>query len=242
MRLHRIYYPFIQELGENLLIENDKAHYMRNVLRLKPGRQLRIFNHLQQEFLAIITEVNKKSIQLNLAEKITTITPSKLSITLVQGLSKGERMDYTIQKATELGINTIIPITSEYCEVKLKGERLEKKLNHWKNISISACEQSYRTDIPQILSPNTIQEYCKTQHKGILLEPEETQTIGQISELEWQNFDIVIGPEGGWSQNDLALLKSTGLSGIQFGQRILRTETMAPAVLAAIHSLWGDFV
>ncbi|MCF6318476.1 MAG: 16S rRNA (uracil(1498)-N(3))-methyltransferase [Proteobacteria bacterium] len=242
MRLHRIYYPFIAEVEQNVLIENQRAHYLRNVLRLKIGNNLKIFNHQGQEFLAEIVALNKKTAEVHLIKPIQTIPPSKLNITLIQSLSKGERMDYTVQKATELGIATIQPITSEYCEVKLKGARLEKKLEHWKNIIISACEQSFRTDIPAILAPLSIQEYCQTKHQGILLEPEENKTTRQVAKYHWQQFDIVIGPEGGWSPQDLSQLKSTELTGIQFGQRILRTETMAPAILAAIHSLWGDFV
>ena len=120
--------------------------------------------------------------------------------------------------------------------------RLEKKLNHWQNIAISACEQSFRADVPEILTPITLVEYCQNQHQGILLEPEEQKTIASIAQAQWQTFDIVVGPEGGWSEADLKLLHLTGLTGIQFGPRILRTETMAPAILAAIHSLWGDFV
>lgn len=242
MRLHRIYYPFKAALGENFIIENDRAHYIRNVLRLKAARKLRIFNHLQNEFLAEIVEVNKKTVIIQLIEPIKSINPSKLSITLIQGLSKGERMDYTVQKATELGITQIIPITSEYCEVKLTGKRLEKKLKHWEQIAVSACEQSFRADIPTIQPPISLNEYCQSSHLGLLLEPEESMTIQQVAKQGWQQFEIVIGPEGGWSQKDLALLKSSGLTGIKFGQRILRTETMAPAILAAVHSLWGDFV
>jgi len=242
MRLHRIYYRFNAGLNESFLIENDKAHYIRNVLRLKIGMNLRVFNHLQQEFLVEIIAINKKNIELKTIQNIQPIAQSKLNITLIQGLSKGERMDYTVQKATELGINKIIPLTSEYCEVKLKHNRLEKKLNHWRNISISACEQSFRTDIPTISTPITVAEYCQTQHQGLLLEPEESTTIQTIAQYKWQKFDIVIGPEGGWSSHDLELLKSAGLTGIQFGPRILRTETVAPAILAAIHSLWGDFI
>lgn len=242
MRFHRIYYPFVAELGQSLIIENDKAHYLRNVLRLKVGNTIKIFNHLHQEFIAELIGVNKKTIEINLTKIIAPIAPSKLNITLVQSLSKGERMDYTVQKATELGITTIQPITSEYCEVKLKGRRLEKKLKHWENICVSACEQSFRADIPKILPPISIQDYCKTQHQGILLEPGKSKTIQQLAKESWQAFDVVIGPEGGWSASDLALFKNTGLTGIQFGQRILRTETMAPAILAAIHSLWGDFI
>ena len=127
MRLHRIYYPFTTNLNQDCLIENDKAHYLRNVLRLKVGQQLRIFNHQSEEFLATIKAISKKDLTVQFIEVIPTIPSSKLNITLVQSLSKGERMDYTVQKATELGITKIQPITSEYCEVKLKGPRLEKK-------------------------------------------------------------------------------------------------------------------
>ena len=242
MRLHRIYYPITANLGDKALIVDERAHYIKNVLRLKIGRCFRLFNHLQLEFLVKITSINKKQIEVRFLEKIDVIKPPKLNMTLVQGLSKGDRMDYTVQKATELGVTTIVPIISEYCEVRLNGDRLKKKLHHWKNIAISASEQSFRADIVNILPPVTLVEYIKEEHQGILLEPEESSTISDIAKLKWQAFDIVVGPEGGWSENDLKSLKATGLSSIKFGQRILRTETVAPAIMAAIHSLWGDFV
>ncbi|MCF6288299.1 MAG: 16S rRNA (uracil(1498)-N(3))-methyltransferase [Proteobacteria bacterium] len=242
MRLSRIYYQFLAKLDEQVTIKGDKAHYLRTVLRVKVGGNLKIFNHNCQEFMAKIISVNKKSIEIKLTKQITTITPSKLNITIVQSLSKGERMDYIVQKATELGVTTIQPITSEFCEVKLKNHRLEKKLKHWHNIAISACEQSFRADIPTILPPIAIYQYSQSQHQGIFLEPKETQTIQQIAKKNWHKLDIAIGPEGGWSDTDLTLLKSAGLTGINFGQRILRTETVTPAIMAAIHSLWGDFV
>jgi 16S rRNA (uracil1498-N3)-methyltransferase len=242
MRLHRIYYPFNASLGDTVFIENERAHYIRNVLRLKVCRKLRVFNHQQHEYLAEITAINKKNIELKLLESIQTIAPSKLDITLIQGLSKGERMDYTVQKATELGISKIVPIISEYCEVKLTDKRMQKKLNHWQNIALSACEQSFRADIPIITAPVNIDNYCQSPHCGILLEPNESRNIHDISKHKWGKFHIVVGPEGGWSAADLQKLKTTGLKGIHFGQRILRTETVAPTILAAIHSLWGDFI
>ena len=242
MRLHRIYYPFSAKLNEEMTIEGDRAHYIKNVLRLKLARKVRLFNGKGQEFFAEIIALGKKSLQLCLLEEIDSINPSKLNIRLVQSLSKGERMDYTVQKATELGIDTIQPITSEYCEVRLSGPRLEKKLKHWKNIAISACEQSFRADIPNILTPITLADYTANKHLGILLEPEENNSITDLAKMQWQEFDVVVGPEGGWSEKDLHQLKSTGLTGMKFGQRVLRTETVAPAILAAIHSLWGDFV
>ncbi len=242
MRLHRFYYPFSAGFDETIIISDDKAHYIRNVLRIKCGRYVRLFNHQKQEYKAQITAINKKSVEIHLQEIIKPISSSKLNITLVQSLSKGERMDYTVQKATELGINTIQPITSEYGEVKLKEKRLEKKLKHWQNIAISASEQSFRVDIPKILAPISIQEYAKSSRIGLFLEPNEKTTIQKIAQNQWQTFDIAIGPEGGWSKNDLKQLNTCGLHGIQFGPRILRTETMAPAILASIHSLWGDFV
>ena len=241
MRLTRIYFPFSVNSEHIITITDEKAHYLRSVLRFKSGQKLHIFNHLQQEFLAEILAINKKGIELKLINKVVLIEPSKLCITLVQSLSKGERMDYSIQKATELGINTIQPLFSEYSEVKLKGERLTKKIKHWQNIAISASEQSFRADIPTILSPIKLEDYTKIKQTGMFLQPNESQTINQCAKNNWVKFDVVVGPEGGWSHNDLDSLQKCGLQGIRFGQRILRTETMAPALLAAIHALWGDF-
>ena len=242
MRLIRIYYPETTEIGNQIFIEGDQAHYLRNVLRAKIGQRINFFNNVGKEYSIEIQEISKKGIQAKVINEVAPNPKSKLEITLVQSLSKGERMDYTVQKATELGIHKIIPIFSEFCEVKLPANRVEKKLKHWQSIAINASEQSYRPDIPEICNPISLAEYCNQQRKGILLEPEKSRTISELAKLQWQKFDIVVGPEGGWSPKDLQQLESTGLTPIQFGQRILRTETVAPAILAAIHSLWGDFV
>ena len=241
MRLRRIYYPFVVNNNKIIIISDEKAHYLRSVLRYQVGQKLHIFNQQQQEFFAEILVIKKKQIELKLLEEVKPIKPSCLDLCLVQSISKGERMDYSVQKATELGVNRIQPIFSEFGDVKLKGERLNKKVNHWQNIAISACEQSFRADIPQILTPISIAEYCSNQKCGIFLQPKQNKTIGTIAQKKWQKLDIAIGPEGGWSQNDLELLQKAKLQGIDFGQRILRTESMAPAILAAIHALWGDF-
>lgn len=242
MRLTRLYYPVQTSIDDTLIIEGDRAHYLKNVLRIKTGQEINIFNHLKKEYKVRVSDIDKKNIKVLILQEITGISSANLNITLIQSMSKGDRMDYTVQKATELGINRIQPITSEYCEIRLKGDRLQKKLNHWKNIAISACEQSFRPDVPEISEPVSLQEYCDQDRIGILLEPEKKLTITDIAKNKWQEFDIVVGPEGGWSPLDLQQLESTGLTGMQFGQRVLRTETVAPAILAAIHSLWGDFV
>ncbi|HFC29675.1 MAG TPA: 16S rRNA (uracil(1498)-N(3))-methyltransferase, partial [Oceanospirillales bacterium] len=153
MRLRRIYYPFVVNNNKIIIISDEKAHYLRSVLRYQVGQKLHIFNQQQQEFFAEILVIKKKQIELKLLEEVKPIKPSCLDLCLVQSISKGERMDYSVQKATELGVNRIQPIFSEFGDVKLKGERLNKKVNHWQNIAISACEQSFRADIPQILTP-----------------------------------------------------------------------------------------
>ncbi len=242
MRLTRIYYPFSAKKGEKIFISDEKAHYLRNVLRCKLKQQLRIFNPQQEEFLAQIVSINKKTVELMLLNNMPTIARSCLNITLAQAISKGERMDYSIQKATELGIATIQPLVSEFCEVKLKGVRLEKKIKHWQNIAISASEQCFRADVPHVLAPVSCQDYTKKSHTGMFLEPNETIKITQCAKQKWQKFVVAIGPEGGWSADEIHLLKNCGLQGVNMGQRILRTETMAPALLSAIHALWGDFV
>ena len=240
----RIYRLFVDEKFDNhqqYVLDRERSHYLKNVLRAKIGREIRLFNSSYQEVFAKIEKINRHEITLNIIKIEKTKPLSKLDITLVQAISKGERMDYTVQKATELGIQTIQPIFSEYCDVKLDSKRLANKLSHWRKIAMNASEQSFRTDVPNIISPISINQYTEDSTRGLFLEPNETNKLGPFAENRLLKFDVVVGPEGGWSNSDIELLKVCGLQGVNFGPRILRTETVAPAVLAAIHVSWGDF-
>jgi len=150
MRTSRLYLDTPLAEQQTLTIEGERLNYIANVLRLKAGTEISIFNGQGGEYKAIISSINKRSASIDLKEFYNNNIESPISITLAQGISRGERMDFTLQKATELGVNNIIPIFSQRCTVNLKGERLEKRLQHWQGVIRSACEQSGRNELPQI--------------------------------------------------------------------------------------------
>lgn len=241
MRTFRIYLE--KQFNNNtIVLDKEQSHYLKNVLRVKTGWQVRVFNSNHQEVLTQVTRVDRHEVELEIIEQLEPYNSSKLCITVVQAISKGERMDYTVQKATELGVHAIQPVFSEFCDVKLDEKRMAKKLKHWRNIAISASEQCFRPDVPILLEPMSVEIYAQKPRGGFFLDPEQTSKLSDFTNKGLIDFDIAIGPEGGWSEADIELLKSCGLAGVVFGERVLRTETATPAILSAVHTLWGDFV
>ncbi len=172
---------------------------------------------------------------------------SPLRITLAQGISRGERMDYTLQKSVELGVSRIIPLSTERCGVKFDAKRAAKRLQHWQGVIISACEQSGRNDIPEILPTISLHAWldahrvpCQQQEAlRLLLHPRATQSLRQLTPPTGE-ISLLIGPEGGLSDNEIDMATQCGFEGIQLGPRVLRTETAGVAALAALQSYWGD--
>ncbi len=243
MRVSRIYLPINHnDLTKQWVIEEPKAHYIRNVLRLKPGHRLQFFTATGQQYNATITAVKKHQITIDHIESCDTTTPvSSLDITLVQGISSSDRMDYSIQKAAELGCQRFIPVTTEFCSQRIAQHKHDRKQAHWQGVAISACEQSGRVDLMHVASIKPLTEVLAETRSGLYLEPTATQTIHTIGAQLQQPCRVFIGPEGGFSPTELEQFEKQGLCGIQLGQRVLRTETMAPVVLAAMHTLYGDF-
>ena len=243
MRVSRIYLPVNhQDLGDSWVIEQPKAHYIRNVLRLKPGHQLQFFTASGQQYNAVIAEVNKHDVVIKDMTVCHDALPvSTLQITLVQGISASDRMDYSIQKAAELGCVAIQPIITEFCSQRIASHKYEKKQNHWQAVAISACEQSGRVDVMQVKPIKHLTEIMAEAHQGIYLEPTADQSIYDIPESLQQQSHIYIGPEGGFSPTELDQFEQHGFLGIKMGKRVLRTESMAPVILSAMHTLYGDF-
>lgn len=239
MRLSRFFVDLPLALGEHQLPE-AQAHYIGRVLRLAEGDRVQLFNGLGEEYLATLVQVGKKSVSLRVDEVLPGQPDSRLRVHLGQGLSRGERMDWAIQKATELGVNELTPIVSERCEVRLKDERADKRLAHWRQVAISACEQSGRSTVPVIHPPQLLADWlvqCNAELKLVLHPIAEPLT----SHPAPASLAFLIGPEGGLSDSEVAQARQAGFNAARLGPRVLRTETAPVVALAVAQQLWGDF-
>ena len=237
----RIYTPEDLALNNRLDLDSQASTHLVKVLRLKEGSELRLFNGDGCEYLAHITVAGKKNAQVEISEILSTESKVSFPLHLGQVVSKGDRMDFTIQKAAELGITDITPLWSERCDVRLKGERLEKKMEHWKKVAISACEQSGRNKIPTIHPAMNYHEWASsvdTESKLVL----HTRDQKPLSEIRAPaSVALLVGPEGGITDAEVELCIQQGFTGLTLGPRILRTETAALAALSLFQYLWGDF-
>lgn len=239
MGYQRFYVAQPLSLGEHELPEQT-AHYMARVLRLDVGAQVQVFDGSGDEFIANLTRVGKKSVTVQLTEKIAGLAESPLKIHLGQGLSKGERMDWAIQKATELGVTEITPLLTEHCEVRLNKERAEKRLEHWQQVAISACEQCGRSRVPVIHPMQKLATWTESQaaELKLVLHP-QAQPFAHYAAPK--DLALLIGPEGGLSVGEIEQALSQGFQAVSLGPRVLRTETAPIAALAIAQHLWGDF-
>lgn len=222
------------------LDDNAFGHAIR-ALRLQQGDSVRVFNGDGHEYLAELIEVSKKSARAKVLNSLKQDPPAPLTIRLGQVISKGDRMDFTVQKATELGISHITPLWSERCDVRLKGERLDKKCEHWQRVAISACEQSGRNTVPTIANACSVHDWAQRSVADLrlLLHPHQQQPLHQ--QQTPRSIDLLVGPEGGFSEAEVSQLLAHDFTGLCLGPRILRTETAALAALSVLQYQWGDF-
>ncbi|WP_437879355.1 16S rRNA (uracil(1498)-N(3))-methyltransferase [Pseudomonas sp. LRF_L74] len=239
MRLSRFFIDAPLTLGQHELPE-AQAHYIGRVLRHSAGDAVQLFDGSGQEYLGELIEVGKKSVRVELHEWIAGQPESSLHVHLGQGLSRGERMDWAIQKATELGVAAITPIVSERCEVRLKGEQAEKRLGHWRQVAISACEQCGRSVLPTIAAPVLLADWLASVEADLklVLHPEAEPLTSHATP---QRLAFLIGPEGGLSDVEVEQAKAKGFHAARLGPRVLRTETAPVVALAVAQQLWGDF-
>ncbi|GAD60889.1 16S rRNA (uracil(1498)-N(3))-methyltransferase [Aquipseudomonas alcaligenes] len=239
MRLSRFFIDAPLSLGQHELPE-AQAHYIGRVLRHAAGDAVQLFDGSGQEYLGELIEVGKKAVRVELREQLAGQAESPLRIHLGQGLSRGERMDWAIQKATELGVGEITPIVSERCEVRLKDERADKRLAHWRQVAISACEQCGRSVLPVIHAPITLAEWqARVQAElKLVLHPVAAPLE---SHTRPHSLAFLIGPEGGLSETEVEQAKVAGFHAARLGPRVLRTETAPVVALAVAQQLWGDF-
>jgi len=240
MRLSRVYVALPLSVGTTVELESTTGHYLTRVLRLPLNARVNVFNGLGGEYQAIISAASKRSVSLQIEAYKDRNTDSPLSTYLGIGVSRGERMDWVIQKATELGVTEIIPLMCERTAVKLSGDRLQRRMSHWQKIAISACEQSERNRLPVIQLPVTVDQWTSScaAHTKWLLHPGEKMSARVPDTPE--AIALMVGPEGGFSDPEVKTAKKSGFSAVSLGPRILRTETAPIAALSIIQYLWGD--
>lgn len=241
MRIPRIFHPAPLSMGSVIELGEDAANHVVRVLRLSTGAPLILFDGHGGEYRATLNAVEKRRVTALLGAHDSREAESPLAITLAQGIAKGERMDYAIQKAVELGVQRIVPLLTKRCAVRLSEERWEKKLRHWQAVAISACEQCGRNRIPVIAEPVTLSAWLELPDDGLrlTLNPHTTQTIAPL-DVRPSAVTLLIGPEGGLDEVELGLAQRAGYLGVRFGPRILRTETAGVAALSILQAKWGD--
>lgn len=230
--------------GTELQLGRDQAHYLGRVLRLRDGDLLTVFNGDNGEFDAHVTSLAKNSATVVVDTALETATESALKIHLVQGISRGERMDFVVQKATELGVKRITPVFTEYGVVKLNGARAAKRNDHWQSVAIGACEQSGRIRPPLIDAPVDLNAWfgagTKEADSDLILRPGAATPLSSIA-APVTKVCLLIGPEGGFSDTEYEDAEIAGFAAVSLGPRVLRTETAALTAIAVVQSLWGDF-
>lgn len=238
----RIYQPTPLHVGDTLFLDEAASHHVARVLRMNKNEPLTIFNGSGGEYLSKITDIQKKMVVVNITEFSSREAESSLELYLAQGISRGEKMDYTIQKAVELGVTKIIPILTEYCNVKLDASRLEKKLQHWRSIIISACEQCGRNKLPEIVTPETLDKALPKFKAdfSFVLSPTAEQKLNQYNIENHHRVILLIGPEGGLSEKEIMEANRYKFLPLNLGPRILRTETAAISAISALQCYFGD--
>lgn len=244
MALTRLFIPAELKSGREVRLDADQSRYLGRVLRLRDGDALLVFNGNNGEFAASISRIGRSSGTLLIEAHIETAMESPLRVHLVQGISRGERMDYVVQKATELGVKRITPVLTRYGVVKLDAKRAAKRRDHWQSLAESACEQSGRIRPPLVDEPLPLNAWFgeKTGDADIdlILLPRAASPLTSITAPQTK-VCLLIGPEGGFSSRECDDAAAVGFKAVSLGPRILRTETAAAAALAVAQSLWGDF-
>ncbi len=244
MTAPRIYLPLPLEPGSSVLLDERAKHHTVNVLRLKQGAKLILFNGTGNEYQATLSKAGKQAEVI--IEAITESNPeSPLTIQLIQGIARGDRMDFAIQKAVELGVKQITPVFTQRSVSKLDEKRQQKRLNHWQGILISACEQSGRCVLPQLDAPTTFNNWLESQSiqddivNSFILDPGASFGLNHIQHSN-KKISLIIGPEGGFTDEELLTASNKGHQRLYLGPRILRTETAGIAAIAAIQASIGD--
>ncbi len=239
MREIRIYQDAVLKPEHKVVLDALGSNHLTRVLRVRVQDSVTLFNGDGYDYRAEVVAIDRRAMTLLVLEQIKVAAESPLNVELGLALSKGERFDWAIQKATELGVSRITPLFSERVEVKLPEDRIAKKQQHWQQVVISACEQSGRTVVPQVMPANTLQQWCTQVEADCKLMLHHHEPAG-LAEQAPQRIALLIGPEGGLSDVDIEQAIKAGFAAWRIGPRVMRTETAPAAALAVLGARWGD--
>jgi 16S rRNA (uracil1498-N3)-methyltransferase len=223
------------------MLEGPASHYLAHVLRLSAGDTVTLFNGDGRDYPGEIYELERRGVHVRLAGSQPAADESALKITLVQAISRGERMDYSLQKATELGVFCVQPVISRRVEVRLDEKRQAKRMAHWQGVVISACEQSGRAVVPEVKAPLSVAEWASLTDESprLVLDPGTELKMSSFP-IAGDSVSILVGPEGGFSSKELDDVRAKGVMAVSLGPRILRTETAGPAAIAVLQAGVGE--
>ena len=229
--------------GLRLALPDEVAAHIVRVLRLQPGDGCVLLNGDGHHYDARLLSAGKRGAEAEVVAARAVDAESPLRIVLLQGIARGEKMDLVLQKATELGVAGFVPVSSERSEVKLAGERVDRRLAHWRGVVASACGQCGRARLPVVAAPASLDAACAALEAGgtrLLLDPVATASIATLDGIGDRGVVLAVGPEGGWSPRDRGALQAAGFVGVRLGPRVLRTETAGLAAIAALQARFGD--
>lgn len=243
MRIPRIYIEQTLTAGAEVKLDSQAGNHVARVLRMQPGHKLVLFNGDGADYAAELTQTDKRNVVVRVDEASSATPESPLHVTLGQVVSRGERMDFAIQKSVELGANKIVPLISERCEVRLQGDREDKRLRRWQQVAISAAEQCGRAHLTEIAPLQRLDDWLTTSAsesaRRLVLHHHSEQPLTQLDRPS--RLILLIGPEGGLTEAEVATARAVGFLPTAFGPRVLRTETAPVAALAVCQWLWGDW-
>ncbi len=242
MRISRIHTDQALAPDSELLIEQRAGHYLARVLKLRAGDSLVLFNGDGFDYAAELLAIKRDEVSVRVNARLPAAAESPLSLTLVQAVGKGDRMDYSLQKATELGVTRVQPVFSARTEVRLTGPRLEKRMAHWRGVLVAACEQSGRATLPELAPALGLEEWLALPSSEVrfVLDPRAEHDLAAAEEPA-AGAAVVIGPEGGFTEQEMQQLALAGVRAVRLGPRVLRTETAGPAAITVLQALFGDF-
>ena len=244
MRLTRVYVDAVLAPGARVVLAGSAASHVTRVLRLRPGDALTLFNGQGGEHAGSIEKSQAGSVTVVIGAPCASERESPLSLTLAQGVSRGERMDLVVQKATELGVSALVPVLTERSVVRLDPQQAARKVAHWRAIAIAACEQSGRNRVPAVATPLALREFTGLARSAgagarVLLSPEAALRLDDVPP-PITAITVLIGPEGGLTDSEEDLARSAGFTPVRLGPRVLRTETAAIAALTLLQRKFGD--
>ena len=243
MRVTRCHVDLPLRPGGELALPERAANHLARVLRLREGDACVLFNGDGHDYAARLLSASKREVRVEVLSASKVENESPLRIVLLQGIARGEKMDLVLQKATELGVDAIVPVSGERTEVRLDAERAQKRLAHWCSVVESACEQSGRARVPVVAAPAALEAAARALHGDglrLVLDPQGEQRLQDLAMTAGGSVWLAIGPEGGWSPRDRGILHAAGFDGLRLGPRVLRTETAGLAAIAALQSRFGD--